>query len=364
MGLNSPELNLDLSTFYVPKTISEFLTELSVIDDISEKSLKLNDYVHMLEDEMRKINGFKPQLPLCMLLLNDAIMRLKEETMHYKERDFRPVMEEFISLKGNSDEDGRTKMSSDCSDKKNWMNIAQLWSTNINRVTTKDSVLDIKARDEEENHSAIKNSFQLCSIGNKGGAFVPFRGQPSLATKEEKVVLPIHGPSIRAPVAEMGFTDLNLEGNAKIGCAPSLVTDQMMSEGKSEHQQQKKQRRCWSPELHGLFVNAIQQLGGARAIPKQIRELMQVDGLTNDEVKSHLQRYKLHIQKLPASSAYPSNGSWLARDQYGNVSMANIGHSCSPQAGSGKWVSITGCDSMEEEEDEKSESHSWKVQLH
>lgn len=27
----------------------------------------------------------------------------------------------------------------------------------------------------------------------------------------------------------------------------------------------------------------------AAATPKQIRELMQVDGLTNDEVKSHLQ---------------------------------------------------------------------------
>ncbi|KAL2532558.1 HTH myb-type domain-containing protein [Abeliophyllum distichum] len=50
--------------------------------------------------------------------------------------------------------------------------------------------------------------------------------------------------------------------------------------------QQRKQRRCWSPELHRRFVNALQQLGGAQAAtPKQIRDLMQVDGLTNDEVK-------------------------------------------------------------------------------
>lgn len=32
----------------------------------------------------------------------------------------------------------------------------------------------------------------------------------------------------------------------------------------------------------------------AVATPKQIRELMQVDGLTNDEVKSHLQVSKPH----------------------------------------------------------------------
>jgi len=36
--------------------------------------------------------------------------------------------------------------------------------------------------------------------------------------------------------------------------------------------------------LLGSFVLSI-----AAATPKQIRELMQVDGLTNDEVKSHLQ---------------------------------------------------------------------------
>ena len=32
----------------------------------------------------------------------------------------------------------------------------------------------------------------------------------------------------------------------------------------------------------------------AVATPKQIRELMKVDGLTNDEVKSHLQVSRLH----------------------------------------------------------------------
>ncbi|ONK67754.1 uncharacterized protein A4U43_C05F3430 [Asparagus officinalis] len=38
------------------------------------------------------------------------------------------------------------------------------------------------------------------------------------------------------------------------------------------------------------FLNALQQLGVSHVgMPKQIRELMKVDGLTNDEVKSHLQ---------------------------------------------------------------------------
>ncbi|KAK8636474.1 hypothetical protein V6N13_124220 [Hibiscus sabdariffa] len=33
----------------------------------------------------------------------------------------------------------------------------------------------------------------------------------------------------------------------------------------SRHQQTvKKQKRCWSPELHCRFVNALQQLGGSQ----------------------------------------------------------------------------------------------------
>ncbi|XP_039002781.1 transcription factor HHO2-like [Hibiscus syriacus] len=59
---------------------------------------------------------------------------------------------------------------------------------------------------------------------------------------------------------------------------------------KQQQQGVRKQRRCWSSELHRLFVNALHKLGGSQvATPKQIRELMQVDGLTDDEVKSHLQ---------------------------------------------------------------------------
>ncbi|KAM2042782.1 hypothetical protein ACFX16_036436 [Malus domestica] len=45
-----------------------------------------------------------------------------------------------------------------------------------------------------------------------------------------------------------------------------------------------------TPRELGISAYALQQLGGSHAATsKQIRELMKVDGLTNDEVKSHLQ---------------------------------------------------------------------------
>ncbi|KAI4996113.1 hypothetical protein ZWY2020_041254 [Hordeum vulgare] len=65
--------------------------------------------------------------------------------------------------------------------------------------------------------------------------------------------------------------------------------------------------RCWSPDLHRWFVAALQHLGGPQvATPKKIREMMKVDGLTNDEVKSHLQKYRLHTRRASDSDQQQS----------------------------------------------------------
>ena len=44
-----------------------------MVKDGSQKLTKLYDYVERLEDEQRKIDAFKRELPLCMLLLNEGI---------------------------------------------------------------------------------------------------------------------------------------------------------------------------------------------------------------------------------------------------------------------------------------------------
>nr|XP_043624664.1 transcription factor HHO3-like isoform X2 [Erigeron canadensis] len=95
-------------------------------------------------------------------------------------------------------------------------------------------------------------------------------------------------------------------------------------------QSNRKTRRCWSPELHRRFLHALQQLGGAHvATPKQIRELMKVDGLTNDEVKSHLQKYRLHTRR-PSPTIHNNNnpqtpqfvvvgGIWMPPPEYATM---------------------------------------------
>lgn len=73
MGSIPPELSLDFRpSSFVPKTISDFLKEVSRIGSVSEKVSKLDGFVKGLEEEMRKIDAFKRELPLCMLLLKDG----------------------------------------------------------------------------------------------------------------------------------------------------------------------------------------------------------------------------------------------------------------------------------------------------
>ncbi|KHG08713.1 Two-component response regulator ARR1 [Gossypium arboreum] len=100
------------------------------------------------------------------------------------------------------------------------------------------------------------------------------------------------------------------------------------------------------------------QLGGSQvATPKQIKEVMQVDDLTNDEVKSHLQKYRLHIRKLPPSST---------RNQCSENMKSQSGSPQCPLTVSAlaKGMSSTGGDSMDGEEDEKSDGLSWRSGVH
>ncbi|XP_073037958.1 uncharacterized protein [Primulina eburnea] len=52
-------------------------------------------------------------------------------------------------------------------------------------------------------------------------------------------------------------------------------------------------RLRWTPELHHLFLEAVQNLGGKyKATPKQIMQMMGVKGLKISHIKSHLQTYR------------------------------------------------------------------------
>ncbi|CAN8301438.1 unnamed protein product [Cochlearia groenlandica] len=68
-----------------------------------------------------------------------------------------------------------------------------------------------------------------------------------------------------------------------------------------ESSTRKKPRVVWSQELHQKFVTAVQQLGIDKAVPKKILDFMNIEGLTRENVASHLQKYRLYLKKIDES---------------------------------------------------------------
>ncbi|CAI8618380.1 unnamed protein product [Vicia faba] len=417
MGSVSSELSLDLTPTFVPKTIASFLYNLSTIHTPSHKLSKLHDFLSKLEQELHKIHAFKRELPLSMLLLNDAILILKEESEKCRRESCVPVLEEFIPLKKEIDHSeenhdiDRDKNNECCRDKKNWMSSVQLWNTtttttnttndnNINnnasqpdhKVCSNQNKLETKKREEEEKSVTIaEDRFQSCSSNRNGGsAFMPFSTYSSVpvtkiklaAAKDEKDETGLNRLCFLTPGVKSlreGFDSRGSRSSSSravsVSSSPPTVQTSLRSAPVQPQQIARKQRRCWSPELHRRFVNALQKLGGSQATPKQIRELMQVDGLTNDEVKSHLQKYRLHTRRVPAANGNESvvvlGGLWMSQEPYNGSSKGSSSASGSPQSplhlatGSRGGTSRTEGDSMEDDdEDAKSESYSWKSHIH
>ncbi|XP_073030134.1 myb family transcription factor EFM-like isoform X3 [Primulina eburnea] len=245
MMIPSSELSFDYKSFMQP-------------------TQKLEEFLARLEEERLKIDAFKRELPLCMQLLNNAMETSRQQLQSQRSMNEggRPVLEEFIPLKNTSSEI-TTDQNNSSSDKANWMTSAQLWNQESETRTPSPKenndhmkiALNGKQRKEEMELDAAKNSSESNS-------------------RRENV---------------------NNSGAEK---------DQVHGAANTTSQAQRKARRCWSPDLHRRFVNALQMLGGSQSVatPKQIRELMKVDGLTNDEVKSHLQKYRLHTRRPSPNS--------------------------------------------------------------
>ncbi|XP_042416475.1 transcription factor NIGTH1-like isoform X2 [Zingiber officinale] len=128
---------------------------------------------------------------------------------------------------------------------------------------------------------------------------VPDLSLPSTAAKD--AALPV---SAMAHVHSDRYSGTKRLGGVPLATAGSHRSLQLQ-------QPPTKTRRCWSPELHRLFVLALEQLGGAQvATPKQIRELMKVDGLSNDQVKAICRNINCTQERSPMVQQLPIDLLW------------------------------------------------------
>lgn len=372
-----PELTLECrlsATSY-----SNVLKAINLVSDQFERMRRLDEYLKGLEEERKKIEAFKRELPYCMHLLNDAIAASKEQLAHcqpsvqaprpmqqasfqFEEEQYNgPVLEEFIPIKKICDESGdespennqndakRTKFAN--GDKPNWMISAQLWSQNSETQECKKEKTssleeppkqhDSQLRSDQEQLFPTNSNLFSDSKQRTGGAFLPFtrerQSNPAVSARSN-TVKPLPDLALSSAEQEVGSTfrcnetatmnnvtatsmsrpkeptetivpapqkEVVAKPNGSVCTVPTPAASNATQSG---GQSQRKARRCWSPELHRRFVTALQQLGGSQvATPKQIRELMKVDGLTNDEVKSHLQKYRLHTRRPSPSPPAPTS---------------------------------------------------------
>ncbi|XP_019180836.1 PREDICTED: two-component response regulator ARR2-like isoform X2 [Ipomoea nil] len=85
----------------------------------------------------------------------------------------------------------------------------------------------------------------------------------------------------------------------------------------------KKPRVVWSVELHQQFVAAVNQLGIDKAVPKKILELMNVPGLTRENVASHLQKYRLYLRRLSGQGGLGNSFMGHPESPFGSMSSLN-----------------------------------------
>ncbi|GMH27524.1 hypothetical protein Nepgr_029367 [Nepenthes gracilis] len=261
--------------------------------DDRENMQRCQEYISALEEERYKISVFQRELPLCFELVTQAVEACKQRfsgattqclnrQSDCSERTASdgPILEEFIPIRRSfsTDDDDELEslnpevtenQGSDKSGKKSdWLRSVQLW----NQTPDPPSKEDTQPR-----------KVSVVEVKKNGGAFHPFRKENSDGNKPTSASAAVPAASA-CSTAEITAAEGGGSGGAK--------KDE--KEGKS----QRKARRCWSSEMHRRFLNALQQLGGSHvATPKQIRELMKADGLSNDEVKSHLQKYRLHTRR-------------------------------------------------------------------
>ncbi|KAL4279542.1 hypothetical protein GQ457_03G046100 [Hibiscus cannabinus] len=277
-------------------------------------TLDCKPHSYSMKEERLKIDAFKRELPLCMQLLSNAVEASRQQLHACRaNQGSRPVLEEFIPLKNSSSEN--SDKSQNMSDKANWMTSAQLWSQAGNEMKPQSTITSPKETDIGFN---VSPKLALDTKQRNSGAFLPFskdrNSGPAGSTLQALPELALASVNKDMEDKKCLETENDCQRRENSGKEQGKGTSCNSADGQTTYnnastngsQAHRKARRCWSPDLHRRFVNALQMLGGSQvATPKQIRELMKVEGLTNDEVKSHLQKYRLHTRRPSPSPQAP-----------------------------------------------------------
>ncbi|GAA0186869.1 winged helix/forkhead transcription factor [Lithospermum erythrorhizon] len=126
------------------------------------------------------------------------------------------------------------------------------------------------------------------------------------------------------PSADVDYSPAANEGNCKISKKRKDEDDN--PDERDDTSNLKRQRVVWAAELHQQFVAAVNQIGIDKAVPKKILELMNVPGLTRENIASHLQKFRLYLRRLSDISEVEDgfNNSLMGFSDTGFGSMPSL----------------------------------------
>lgn len=133
--------------------------------------------------------------------------------------------------------------------------------------------------------------------------------------------------------------DLPPKSDANMSRTGSCASLSSADGGASE----KKARFVWEPEVHKRFCEAVHTLGVHAAKPQAIAHLMQMHGPgapTRQNIKSHLQKYRIFLAKRQQAAAAADSSSAAAaaaqqRDAESDALFASFGLSLNGDPGLG-----------------------------
>ncbi|XP_057972460.1 uncharacterized protein LOC131160627 [Malania oleifera] len=326
--------------------MSNFWNFLSTIEGASERLPLLENYVQRLENDMSSMQPRDGEL-VHILLLKDAVKACRMEEMKKKKNDIiseskQSEVTQLFLLKGNRgssrDDQLRATMQTNegtCADKTQWISSSPPMR-NISSNNTHNSSVQLSQRATSNTDqpcikwgngqqklfnmpSAANLRFPVASIltqgegrdNNKGCIRLAMAPVSRAAFLTPTTMAPVITPS-NPQHLDLRQANVGRDESKVINIIPATNSvghgrSRMGSIGRRrkplKEASWKSHRRCWTPELHARFVHALKIHGGPEAAtPKQIREVMQVEGLTNDQVKSHLQKYRIHYRRLSAAN--------------------------------------------------------------
>ncbi|CAL9248668.1 unnamed protein product [Arabidopsis halleri] len=295
------------------------IKNISTMKNYNQKRERCCELVEALEEERRKINVFQREFPLCLELVTQAIEAYKREISGTT----------TDNVYGQSECSEQT--TGECGRVLDLFIPIKHSSTFVEEVEEEVDDKDDDDDDDDEHESHETNiDFDDKNMKSEWLKSVQLWNQPDAVVSNNRQD---HSQETTEMMVEL--IKRNDEAAEKNNNIQSPATTS--GGGGGGRRGQRKHRRCWSQELHRRFLNALKQLGGPHvATPKQIRELMKVDGLTNDEVKSHLQKYRLHARRPSQTTPNNRNSQTQHFVVVGGIWVPQTNHSTANVVASGE----------------------------